>query len=79
MPERRSGPTAAYFSGAVLAGADDGTLHAIDARTGKPLWSFRAGGSIRARPAVVGGDVLLHADDGQLYRLDAKTAWNAGA
>jgi len=64
---------AAYFSGAVLAGADDGTLHALDARTGKPLWSFRAGGSIRARPAVVGGDVLLHADDGQLYRLDAKT------
>jgi len=48
----------------VLAGADDGTLHALDARAGKPLWSFRAGGSIRARPAVVGGDVLVPADDG---------------
>ena len=55
---------AAYFPGTVLAGADDGTLHALDARAGKPLWSFRAGGSIRARPAVVGGDVLVPADDG---------------
>jgi len=64
---------AAYSSGAALAGADDGTLHALEARTGKPLWSFRAGGAIRARPAVIDGDVLVPADDGQLYRLDAKT------
>jgi glucose dehydrogenase len=63
----------AYASGAVLAGADDGTRHALDARTGRSLWTFRAGCAIRARLAALGAEVLLSADDGFLYALDAKS------
>jgi outer membrane protein assembly factor BamB len=57
----------------VLVGADDGRLHALDARTGAQRWTFQAGGAIRAAPAVYGGALYLHADDGMLYRLDAAT------
>jgi len=57
----------------VLIGADDGRLHARDARTGAPRWVFRAEGAIRA-PVTGSGDMLyVHADDGFLYQLDAAT------
>lgn len=55
----------------VYVGADDGRLHALDARTGTERWTFQAGGAIRARPASLGEALYLHADDGMLYRLDA--------
>jgi outer membrane protein assembly factor BamB len=60
-----------FTSGTVLAGADDGRLHAIDARTGKSRWTFRAGGAVRARATVFGDSVFIQADDGLVYRLDA--------
>lgn len=56
----------------VVAGADDGRLHAVDA-SGRERWIFKAGGAIRARAAFVGGDVVVQADDGVLYRLDGRT------
>jgi outer membrane protein assembly factor BamB len=60
------------FAGSVLyVAADDGRLHALEARTGKSLWEFRAGGAIRSRPLLAGGDVFVQADDGFLYRLNA--------
>jgi outer membrane protein assembly factor BamB len=55
----------------VFVGADDGRLHALDARTGSERWTFQAGGAIRARPTVHVEALYLHADDGMLYRLDA--------
>lgn len=55
----------------VLVGADDGRLHAIDARRGEPRWTFQAGGAIRARPTPHADAVYVHADDGVLTRLDA--------
>lgn len=64
---------ATYASGAVLIGADDGKLHALDAHTGRSRWSFRAAGAIRARPAFIDGEVVVQADDGQLYKLDPQT------
>jgi outer membrane protein assembly factor BamB len=64
---------ATFARGSVYIGADDGTMRAIDARSGTSQWSFRAGGAIRARPALADGDVLFQADDGFLYRLDGKT------
>jgi outer membrane protein assembly factor BamB len=71
---------ATFASGAVLAGADDGRLHAIDARTGKSRWTFRAGGAIRARSAIFGDSVFIQADDGLVYKVDAKSGverWRA--
>jgi outer membrane protein assembly factor BamB len=63
---------AAFANGVVIVGADDGQLHALEARTGKHLWAFHAGGAIRARPTISGGDVLIQSDDGFLYKLDAQ-------
>jgi outer membrane protein assembly factor BamB len=60
-----------FAGGVVYAGAEDGTLHAVDARTGAKRWSFRAGGAIRVRPTVSGGALYFQADDGFLHRLDA--------
>jgi outer membrane protein assembly factor BamB len=53
----------------VLVGSDDGALHALDARTGKERWTFRAAGAVRARPTRVEDDVVFQADDGMLYRV----------
>ena len=55
----------------VYVGADDGRLHALDARTGAERWTFQAGGAIRAKPTVHGDALYIHADDGVLSRLDA--------
>jgi outer membrane protein assembly factor BamB len=63
----------AFADDVVYVGADDGRLHALEAKTGKELWAFRAGGPIRARVARAGGDVFVQADDGNLYKLDAAT------
>jgi outer membrane protein assembly factor BamB len=56
--------------GSVYAGAEDGTLHALAAGTGRERWSFRAGGAIRTRVTVAGGNLYFQADDGVLYALD---------
>jgi len=64
-----AGPT--FAAGTVYAGAEDGSVLALDARTGARRWVFRADGRIRTRPTVAGGDLYVQADDGVLYKLDA--------
>ncbi len=46
-------------NGVVFAGTVDsvGTMYALEAATGKTLWTFAAGGSVVAGAAVAGGDV----------------------
>jgi outer membrane protein assembly factor BamB len=71
-------PGPSFSAGLVFTGAEDGELHAVDARSGQKRWSFRAGGAVRTRPAVDGGALFFQADDGFLYRLDAasgREAW----
>jgi outer membrane protein assembly factor BamB len=63
-----AGPT--YAAGTVFAGAEDGSVHAVDARTGKRRWVHRTGGRVRTRPTVSGRDLYVQADDGFLYKLD---------
>jgi outer membrane protein assembly factor BamB len=63
----------AVGDGLVVAGADDGRLHAVDAATGHERWAFKAGGAIRARAVFIEGDVVVQSDDGVLYRLDGRT------
>jgi alcohol dehydrogenase (cytochrome c) len=36
--------------GLVFSGSDEGNFYALDARTGKPVWDFQAGGAIAANP-----------------------------
>src|SRR6202022_265996 len=64
---------AAFGKNVVIVGADDGQLHALDARSGKSVWAFRAGGAIRARPTLSGDNIFVPADDGFLYKLNAKS------
>jgi outer membrane protein assembly factor BamB len=64
---------AAFRNGRVFIGADDGRLHAVDIRTGREVWSFKAGGAIRARVTFVEDDIVMPADDGVLYRLNAQS------
>jgi len=74
-PQRRelaaAGTTVA--DGLVLAGADDGRLHALDARTGRQRWQLRLGGPIRTRATVFDGVAVLQADDGVLYAVSTAT------
>ncbi|MEE4174952.1 MAG: PQQ-binding-like beta-propeller repeat protein [Xanthomonadales bacterium] len=78
--QARSQP--AYGGGAVYFGSQDGTVRALDARTGCLRWSFRAGGEVRnaivlspwdageleAPPTLYFGDIV-----GRVYALDART------
>ena len=66
--------------GRVYAAAVDAhTLHAFDAATGAPAWTFVAGGRIDSPPTVSGGRVLLGSADGRVYCLratDGALAWS---
>lgn len=55
--------------GVVLVGCGDGYLYALDAKSGKQLWKFKASGGIRTQPVVHEGTVYVGADDGYLYAL----------
>jgi outer membrane protein assembly factor BamB len=51
-----SSPALARHPGAgvrLYIGADDGSLHAIDADSGELIWRFETGGAVRSSPAVV--------------------------
>ncbi|WP_336209185.1 outer membrane protein assembly factor BamB family protein [Nonomuraea sp. LPB2021202275-12-8] len=54
----------------VYAGSGDGTLQALDARTGAARWIVRTGGSIMRSPAVVKGAVYAESG-GKIVALDA--------
>jgi outer membrane protein assembly factor BamB len=61
-----------------VASADAHTLHALDARTGKPRWRYTAEGRIDSPPTVAGGRVHFGCADGRAYCLrarDGATAW----
>ena len=66
----------------LLIGGIDRTLHAVDAQTGKGLWSFKTDNWFWGRPLVddKGGTVYAPNLDGRLYALslaDGKPVWDA--
>jgi len=82
---------AAYYDGKIYFNSLDATTHAVDAKTGKEVWSTRVGDinkgeSTTMAPLVVKGKVLVGNSGGEfgvrgwLTALDAKTgklAWRA--
>ncbi len=78
---RLSGPlTAPVVAGGkvYVAETDAHTVHALDAATGEPAWSFTAGGRIDSPPTVWRGRVLFGSADGHVYGLrasDGALAW----
>jgi len=66
--------TAAVWSGKVFAGGRDKMMHALDARTGKELWSFMTKARIDSSPVITqDGRLWFGSNDGNLYVLDATT------
>jgi len=75
-----AGLTAPVVAGgrAYAAAGDTHTVHALDLATGKPAWSFTAGGRVDSAPTVFGGMVLFGCADGYVYCLradDGVLAW----
>jgi outer membrane protein assembly factor BamB len=63
-----------------VASVDSHTVHALDAATGKPVWSFTAGGRVDSPPTILceEGRVLFGSADGCVYCLrasDGELAW----
>ncbi len=58
--------------GKVFIGTMAGVLHAIDAESGKDVWTYRAGGAILHTCAAAGGKVFFGTADGKLYAVHAK-------
>ncbi len=67
--------------GRVFIGTLRGVLHAIDAETGKDLWTLGLGGAVLHACAATDGKVFCGAADGRLYAVnwaDGHIAWSAG-
>ncbi len=67
----RAGPV--VVEGVLYVGSLDGTVRALDAKTGAPIWTFEAGKPVRAAVAVADGRVFAGSDNQFFYALDAKT------
>lgn len=63
----------AVASGVVFVGDLLGTLHAVDAESGLPRWTFASGAEIKASPVVVGDRVLVGSYDERFYALDRES------
>jgi len=62
----------------VVADADRGTIHALDAKSGDRLWQFMAGGPVDTAPTLFQGRVIFGCADGWIYCLnlaDGQLAW----
>jgi outer membrane protein assembly factor BamB len=58
---------------AVYIGDLGGVVHAVGARDGRALWTFKTASEIKSSPVVVGDTVLIGSYDGHLYALEART------
>jgi eukaryotic-like serine/threonine-protein kinase len=63
--------SAALAGGRVIVGGRDKLVHAIDAATGKAVWTFATRARVDSSPVVAAGRVYIGSSDGRLYVLDA--------
>ncbi len=68
---RESCCTPAVYDGMVFAADCGGTVHCVDARTGKALWTYKANGDFWASPMVADGKVYIGTRRGQFIVLGA--------
>jgi hypothetical protein len=62
----------------LLAAVNTHTVHALDVKSGKPLWAYTAGGRIDSPPSLSRGRAVFGATDGWVYCLrlaDGKLLW----
>jgi len=65
--------TPAVSGGTLYFGSYDSNLYALNATTGKKLWSSATGSLVTSSPAVSQGNVYFGSYDGNVYALNAKT------
>jgi outer membrane protein assembly factor BamB len=65
----RSISTVAVHQGIVYASDYDGRLHALDAKTGRELWTYETGAHVWGSPYVAGKVLYLGDEDGVLHEL----------
>ncbi len=63
----------AVSDGLVFVGDLLGVLHAVEAESGNPRWTFATGAEIKSSPVVEGGVVLVGSYDEFFHALDAGT------
>lgn len=73
------GSGAVLYGGYVVYANTAGIIYALDAATGKQVWSHKTGGKIFSTPTVSGNSVVVGSTDGYIYCLDLQTGkeiWN---
>jgi outer membrane protein assembly factor BamB len=65
--------SAALSNGRIVVGGRDKLVHAIEASSGKALWTFTTRARVDSSPAVAGGRVYVGSNDGRLYVIDLAT------
>ncbi|MGE0703725.1 MAG: PQQ-binding-like beta-propeller repeat protein [Vicinamibacterales bacterium] len=63
--------SAALVDGRVIVGGRDRLVHAIDARTGEPAWTFTTRARVDSSPAAAAGRIYIGSSDGRFYVVDA--------
>ncbi|MHC4401253.1 MAG: LamG domain-containing protein, partial [Planctomycetota bacterium] len=65
--------TSVVVAGGMLftASVDSHTVHALDAASGEPRWSYTAGGRVDSPPTIYAGMALFGSADGYVYCLHA--------
>jgi len=66
-----SSPT--VVDGVVYFGSGDGSVYAVDARSGELRWRYKTEDVVHASPAVVDGKVYVGSWDTYFYALDSKS------
>ena len=64
--------------GKLVVAINDGTVHAMDLKTGEPLWRAHTGGRIQSSPTIWNGRVFVGCADGCLYAFalaDGRQLW----
>ena len=65
--------SASLHEGRVIGGGRDMLVHAIDARSGKAVWTATTRARVDSSPVVSGGRVYVGSNDGRLYVLESAT------
>ena len=65
--------SAAIASGKVIVGGRDKMIHAIDAVSGKAVWTYMTRARVESSPAVAGSRVYIGSGDGRFYVFELAT------